>query len=228
MRPRMYGSTPHEPCARAACPPRARPARRSASSKSSGYGLALRGAARVGPPGSSRDRTIGSGRMELEGRHVVVTGAGERHRPRARAALRRRGRARRRRLRPRRGGRAAGRGGGRRARGRRRRRPRGGHPRADLARRGGQRPDRPVLLQRRHHRAERRPRGARRRLGPAVARQHDVARVGGARAAARHARARRGLPVSAPRRPPGCSPSSARSATRSPSTRRSRSPSGCR
>ena len=105
---------------------------------------------------------------------------------------------------------------------------RGGHPRAGRPRRGGQRPDRPLLLQRRHHGAERRPGGARRRLGPAVARQHDVARVGGARAAARDARARRGLPRQHRVGRRACSPSSARWATRSPSTRRSRSPSGSR
>ena len=75
---------------------------------------------------------------------------------------------------------------------------------------------------------ERRPGGARRGLGPAVARQHDVARVGGARGAARDARARRGL-----HRQHGVGRGPARPArrawaTRSPSTRRSPSPSGSR
>ena len=61
-----------------------------------------------------------------------------------------------------------------------------------------------------------------------VARQHALARVGGARAAAGDARARRGLPREHRIGRRACSPSSARSATRSPSTGPSRSPSGCR
>ena len=192
MRPRMYGSTLMNRLRTSSWPSPGSGSSTSASSKSSGTGSPCgRRASRTSRLFTGANNRLRA--MEIEGRHVVVTGAG---RGIGRALAQRFADD---------GARAVvvadmdeatargGRRGGRRPRRDHRRRPRGGHPRARRARRGGQRPDRPVLLQRRHHGPERRPGGARRGLGPAVAGQHDVARVGGARGAARDARARRGL-----------------------------------
>ena len=228
MRPRMYGSTLMKRVAHEQTDPRgARPARRSPISKSDGFGS---------PTGrctsrTSRLLTRPNNRlrpMELEGRHVVVTGAG---RGIGRALALRFADE---------GARAvvvsdmdeanarqvakevsglADRG---------RRRPRAGHPRADRARRG--RPTArstcssptPASPGRAADRRSSTPTGTCcgastrcRTCGP------RARCCPGCSSAAR-------ATCAAPRRRPACSRSSARSATRSPSTPRWRSPSGCR
>ena len=100
MRPRMYGSTLMKRLRTSSLPSPGSPSSRSASSKSSGDGLAVRAAARVGSPGSSCGRTVGSApwswRAGTSSSRARASGIGRA----LRAALRRRGRARRRRRRP--------------------------------------------------------------------------------------------------------------------------------
>ena len=188
------------------------------------YARAATLAAKRAGPAAGDDGGHGADR---QGRRGHRRGVG--HRAGAGLAPGRGGRARGGRRRPQRSGRAGRGDRDRRARARRglRRRRRGAGHRPRRARAGGLRAGGPVLRQRRRCGRDRRrdPRGG---LGPRARRQRPRARARRQGAAARLARARRGL---LPHHGLGgrpADPDRLRARTRSPSTPRWRSPNGCR